>query len=183
MRNGRKGFTLIELVIVIIVIGILMAIAAPMMTAVKVKAICSEASMGISRIRTAVNMYRLQFGQYPANNAYVLYIDDWLAGLSVNARDALALQSAELDGQYFSGNCYMYYCSGGASTTYEIYAFTDPTRWMGGDPNISPGGLSGETQRIANPPTTYGLVYVRDSNLSKGRFISFRIPKSQFPTN
>ena len=76
MRFNRKGFTLIELIIVVIIIGILAAIAAPMMAGNVQKARRSEAVAALGSIRTAARMYAAEHGgTYPASlaeiNAYI----------------------------------------------------------------------------------------------------------------
>jgi len=72
MRLKRKGFTLIELIIVVIIIGILAAIAAPMMSSNVQRARRSEAVAALGAIRTAARCYAAEnSGTYPATLAQI----------------------------------------------------------------------------------------------------------------
>jgi prepilin-type N-terminal cleavage/methylation domain-containing protein len=57
MRCDSKAFTLIELIIVIMIIGILVSIAAPMIRNIKAKAMCAEALTTMSTISVAIRQY------------------------------------------------------------------------------------------------------------------------------
>ena len=66
MKNGnQKGFTLIELMIVVAIIGILAAIAIPEFIAYTLKSKTSEALMNMGNIATAEEVYRAK------NNVYL----------------------------------------------------------------------------------------------------------------
>lgn len=66
LRKGRKGFTLIELMIVVAIIGILAAIAIPNFLRFQLKSKSSEGKVNIAAIRTAQVSYNSEFGTYVA---------------------------------------------------------------------------------------------------------------------
>lgn len=72
-HNRQKGFTLIELMIVVVIIGILAALAIPRFMSATVKSKQSEAKGILKQIYTMERTYRQQFNDY------------WGAGLVTNA--------------------------------------------------------------------------------------------------
>ena len=64
IRKARKGFTLIELMIVVAIIGILAAIAIPNFLRFQLKSKSSEGKVNIAAIRTAEESYLAEFGNY-----------------------------------------------------------------------------------------------------------------------
>ena len=64
IRKSNKGFTLIELMIVVAIIGILAAIAIPNFLRFQLKAKSSEGKVNIAAIRTAEESYMAEFGAY-----------------------------------------------------------------------------------------------------------------------
>jgi len=64
--NSEAGFTLIELVIVIVVLGILMSMAVPALSGVKNKADTAVAKADLHNIMQSLEMYYLDEGEYPA---------------------------------------------------------------------------------------------------------------------
>jgi type IV pilus assembly protein PilA len=63
-HNRKGGFTLIELMIVVAIIGILAAIAIPNFLRFQLKAKTSEGKTNIAAIRTAEQSYYSEFGTY-----------------------------------------------------------------------------------------------------------------------
>ncbi len=64
LGKSQKGFTLIELMIVVAIIGILAAIAIPNFIRFQLKAKTSEGKVNIAAIRTAEEAYFSEFGTY-----------------------------------------------------------------------------------------------------------------------
>ena len=64
LRKRNKGFTLIELMIVVAIIGILAAIAIPNFLRFQLKSKTSEGKVNLSAIRTAEESYLAEFGSY-----------------------------------------------------------------------------------------------------------------------
>jgi len=69
LRKTNKGFTLIELMIVVAIIGILAAIAIPNFLRFQLKAKTSEAKVNLAAIRTAEESYLAEFGSYVVTSA------------------------------------------------------------------------------------------------------------------
>ena len=69
IRKSNKGFTLIELMIVVAIIGILAAIAIPNFLRFQLKAKSAEGKVNIAAIRTAEESYLAEFGVYVAGTA------------------------------------------------------------------------------------------------------------------
>jgi len=66
IRKSKKGFTLIELMIVVAIIGILAAIAIPNFLGFQLKSKSSEGKVNIAAIRTAEESFLAEFGNYVA---------------------------------------------------------------------------------------------------------------------
>ena len=75
-KNGKtnriQGFNLIELVVVILIIGILAAVAAPKMFDTVGDAKRKTAKQSLVVLREAIDMYKNDNGSYPANAAALL---------------------------------------------------------------------------------------------------------------
>ncbi|ENY0157553.1 pilin, partial [Neisseria gonorrhoeae] len=69
MNTLQKGFTLIELMIVIAIVGILAAVALPAYQDYTARAQVSEAILLAEGQKSAVTEYYLNHGKWPENNA------------------------------------------------------------------------------------------------------------------
>lgn len=79
MKNGQAGFTLIELMIVVAIIGILAAVAIPAYQDYTIRAKVTEAMSIASQAKTAVSEYYVSQGSMPTGPAE--------AGLSTTPAD------------------------------------------------------------------------------------------------
>ena len=64
-KKNQKGFTLIELMIVIAIIGILAAIAIPQFSAYRAKGYNSSAMGDLRNLRTELETYYAEWSEYP----------------------------------------------------------------------------------------------------------------------
>ena len=65
IRNDNRGFTLIELMVVVIILGILALYIGPKIMGEPEKAKRVKAKMDIATLETALKMYKLDNGLYP----------------------------------------------------------------------------------------------------------------------
>jgi type IV pilus assembly protein PilA len=97
MKSVQKGFTLIELMIVVAIIGILAAIALPAYSDYTIRAKVSEVMIGASACKTAVSEYLQANGVFPPAtgttaaagcNDYQTNSTKYISALSVSSVDA-----------------------------------------------------------------------------------------------
>lgn len=79
-RASRAGFTLVELVVVVLVLGILAAVAAPKMFDTYSDARVSATRQSLSVVRDSLELYRAKNESYPAQETIAEDLDDYLKG-------------------------------------------------------------------------------------------------------
>jgi prepilin-type N-terminal cleavage/methylation domain-containing protein len=100
LRRNQKGFTLVELMIVVIIVGILAAVAIPMYQGATERAKASEAVAALGTIRGAMRVYYAEHGTY-VNAAFV-------DNAQVTVSSILDVSDTDLLGRYFSTECYSF---------------------------------------------------------------------------
>lgn len=67
MSRRRSGFTLVELVVVVLVLGIIASIATPKMFDTASDARTNGTIQSLSVLRDAIELHKAQYGTYPGN--------------------------------------------------------------------------------------------------------------------
>jgi general secretion pathway protein G len=68
LRVSEQGFTLLEIMVVVVIIGLLVAAVAPQFMGQIDKAAVSRARQDIRQIETSLNLYRLDNFRYPSTS-------------------------------------------------------------------------------------------------------------------
>lgn len=110
--TSRKGFTLIELMVVVFIVGILAAVAIPIMRGRIDAAKWSEGKAAMGSIRTAARAFCAEHGP---TYTYGAAIDLPALGFSM----ASATDPGDLNGKYFDEGCYSI-----VFTAYDTYQIT-----------------------------------------------------------
>lgn len=109
-KESEQGFTLVELMIVVVIVGILAAVAVPIYQANVNKAKASEAEASLGTIRTSLRVY------YAANSVYPTSADF----TNVTSIAGIDLDATDLTGKYYDDTYYYYKSASG--TGYVIKA-------------------------------------------------------------
>lgn len=93
MKHIQQGFTLIELMIVVAIIGILAAVAVPQYQNYTIRSQVTEGLAMASEFKTAVSEYRANRGAFPVNNGQVgfgaatTFTGNYVSGIQITNGD------------------------------------------------------------------------------------------------
>jgi len=99
-KRLNSGFTLIELMIVVIVVGVLAAVAIPMYQIVPERSKALEATSALGMVRNAMRAYYNEHHSFE----HASFTD----GASVTVGGVLSIKPADLEGRWFSEECYTF---------------------------------------------------------------------------
>jgi len=142
--DRNRGFTIVELLIVIVVIGILAAITIVSFNGVTAKATYSKSQQDLSSIHKALLLYKAENGKWPATTSSTWMGwdqatgDDFIPGLSPK----YIAKIPQLDTSLDSNDSYLYLSNG---DNYQLIRFKATA--LGGLPTI---------ERTDNPRAWYG---------------------------
>jgi general secretion pathway protein G len=80
VKSKSKGFTLVELIVVVLILGILAAVAAPKFFDTATDARQSGTKQSLNVLRDAIELYRSQNGSYPPAATFVAALQPYLKG-------------------------------------------------------------------------------------------------------
>ena len=117
-RRRQAGFTLIEIMVVMVIIGLLMALVGPNLIGRSEKAKVQAAAMQIERLGTVLDTFRLDVGRYPTTQE----------GLQVLVQRPTGVE--RWDGPYLNKGVpkdpwdrpYIYRSPGEAGRPYDLYS-------------------------------------------------------------
>jgi general secretion pathway protein G len=117
-RRRQAGFTLIEIMVVMVIIGLLMALVGPNLIGRSEKAKVQAAAMQIERLGTVLDTFRLDVGRYPTTQE----------GLAVLVQRPMGVE--RWDGPYLNKGVpkdpwdrpYLYRSPGEAGRPYDLYS-------------------------------------------------------------
>lgn len=127
MRNrtciNNNGFTLIELMVVIVILGILAVYLAPKIMGEPEKAKQTKAKIDIQALETALKMYKLDNGHYPATSQGLQALVTAPSGgpSAKNWREGGYLEKSKLSKDPW-GNAYVY-LSPGVHGDFDIISY------------------------------------------------------------
>jgi prepilin-type N-terminal cleavage/methylation domain-containing protein len=99
-RRSASGFTLVELMIVAIIVAILAAVAIPLMSGNRRRAMATEAETYLGHMRTQMRLMYAETGTYATNRNGVLVDSVW---------KVTGVNPSDLSGRYWSTNAFSFF--------------------------------------------------------------------------
>lgn len=126
LRKRNEGFTIVELLIVIVVIGILAALVLNTFQGVQQRARDTERKTDVNALHTQVEVFYNDNGYYPDGSTYALNTanlpgvdQEALSDPNGNALNVVTSTPTPADGEYYY---YPTSCTAGECTGYTLYA-------------------------------------------------------------
>jgi len=117
-----RGFTLIEIMVVVIIIGLLAAVIVPSVVGKVAEARVAKARQDIQAIGTALTMYRLDNFKYPTSDQGLKALIEQPADPTIrNWKKGGYIQDGSLKDPW--GNDYQYVYPGTHGREYDLYSF------------------------------------------------------------
>ncbi len=159
MKKNQQGFTLIELIVVIVIIGLLASFMAFNFIEVNKRARDGQRKSDLQQIRSALEMYRADSnnGSYPPNSGsapYVIVSGNPPANVtcgnafqdSTGSTTYMQKMPCDPNNTSWNGDNYLYYLNPGDSSQYELIACLEngndgvafPLQWGLSEPNGCP---------------------------------------------
>ena len=117
MMRSEGGFTLVELLIVVIIVGILAGVGIPMYQGATERAKASEAVSALGTIKSALRTYYAQYGTY-------VDATNFTDMAKVTNGSILDVTDTDLGGRYFDSDSYRF-DGAPTATTFDIVAIGD----------------------------------------------------------
>lgn len=119
-RRRQRGFTLIEIMVVVVIIGLLAAVIVPQLMGNVDQARIAKARQDIQAIETALTMYRLDNSKYPTTDQGLRALIQQPTDPSIrNWRPGGYVKKASRDPW---GNEYQYVYPGTHGTEYDLFS-------------------------------------------------------------
>lgn len=117
-RTGEAGFTLIEMLVVLAIIGIISALVGPQVIKYLGRAKIDSARVEIQSLETALDLFRLDIGRYPTEQEGLAALVDKPGNLAAWSGPYVKKKAAPLDPW---GQPYVYRFPG-KQAAYELYS-------------------------------------------------------------
>ena len=117
-RSREQGYTLIELLVVLAILGLLVGIAVPQLMKSLERAKSDTARVQVEKLASILDLYRLDLGQYPSEQAGLTALVEAPAGIERWNGPYLKNREALIDPW---GRPYLYR-SPGEHSEYDLYS-------------------------------------------------------------
>jgi type II secretion system protein G len=87
--KSQKGFTLVEILIVVVILGILAAIVIPQFTSASTEAKQSSLRSNLQTLRSQIELYKIKNNDTPPADLATLVTDDYIHAVPVNPYNSL----------------------------------------------------------------------------------------------